>query len=289
MCSPAARTASQGAPRSAGKGVFPLPRVDHMPGETRPGGWRALREAGDSPTRRAEQSAGRPTRERSSGGLQGLLSDWVGQGSPKNPESTPGEKESALHTCWAQRTRNSHPLPLCSLHCSKLGVGWGWGGPPRGFPMALQIHRPGRPASTDCMHGPVCPATGYLEWRHRLLSPSPQGRHGLGPPLPKMVAPRVALATQLPSPDPSDFSVPLHLQVLGLSVLLSPARTLVNSPFMKRGSAFGFESHVLPVETLTDTEGKEERSQQCPPPLPHQRQAEPRDRRRLNFHWSLEL
>lgn len=75
-----------------------------------------------------------------------------------------------------------------------------------------------------------------------------------------MVAPRVALATQLPSPDPSDFSVPLHLQVLGFSVLLSPARTLVNSPFMKRGSAFGFESHVLPVETLTDTEGKEERS-----------------------------
>ena len=85
------------------------------PGESRPrglpGGGGPQREVGACSTLRAQQGFEHPHL----GELQVLPSDRVGQGSPKNPKNVPpGEKQSALHTSWAQRTQvRFHTLLFC--------------------------------------------------------------------------------------------------------------------------------------------------------------------------------
>lgn len=124
MCSPAARTASQSAPRSAGKGVFPLPRVDHRPGQTQPGGWRArgkretARHAGLSRVLGAQPGRGRR------GVCRGFLVTGWGKGLQRTPKVPLGRKSQLYTPAGPRELGTPTPCP-----CAPSTVpNWGWGG-----------------------------------------------------------------------------------------------------------------------------------------------------------------
>lgn len=114
MCSPAARTASQGAPRSAGKGVLPV--GPGGPYAWRDAAWRVAGPEGSGRWPNTQCCAGcwAPNQGEVVGGVcRGFLVTGVGQGSPKNPESTlQGERVSFAHLLGPENSELPPPAPV---------------------------------------------------------------------------------------------------------------------------------------------------------------------------------